>query len=55
LIERSRSRRTGRRLVDIAEAVSTSHLLASQTAPLSGNSHPLGARAESVSEDQPEH
>jgi AmiR/NasT family two-component response regulator len=36
---RSHSRRTGRKLVDVADAVSISHLLlATETAPVSGNS-----------------
>ena len=38
---RSHSRRTGRKLIDVAEAVSISHLLlASQIAPVSNNSGP---------------
>jgi AmiR/NasT family two-component response regulator len=46
---RSHSRRTGRKLIDVAEAVSTSHLLlAAQPAPASGNSQPSDLGAEDV-------
>jgi two-component system, response regulator / RNA-binding antiterminator len=53
---RSHSRRTGRKLIDIAEAVTTSHLLlATQPVPASRNSHPAGVDAEDVPTAQPEH
>ena len=53
---RSHSRRTGRKLIDIAEALTTSHLLlATQPAPVSRNSRPSGVRSEDVPTVQPEH
>jgi response regulator NasT len=42
---RSHSRRTGRKLIDVAEAVTTSHLL---LAPVSNNSPSSGVRTEDV-------
>ena len=53
---RSHSRRTGRKLIDLAEAVTTSHLLlARQPAPGSTNSQPPGVSAEDVPRAQPRH
>jgi hypothetical protein len=53
---RSHSRRTGRKLIDIAEALTTSHLLlATQPAPASRNSHPSSVPSEDVPTAQPEH
>ena len=44
---RSHSRRTGRKLIDVAEALTTSHLLlATAPAAASGNSHPAGREAD---------
>ena len=44
---RSHARRTGRKLIDIAEAVTTSHLLlVTQTLPASNNSQPSDVRVE---------
>ncbi len=52
---RSHSRRSGRKLIDLAEAVSTSHLLlARPPAPASGNNHPSELRPEELPEAQPE-
>jgi response regulator NasT len=52
---RSQSRRTGRKLIDIAEAVTTSHLLLMpQPAPGSNNSQPSDAHIEDVPTVQPE-
>jgi response regulator NasT len=52
---RSHSRRTGRKLIDIAEAVTTSHLLLMpQPAPGSNNSQPSDAHIEDVPAVQPE-
>jgi hypothetical protein len=51
---RSHSRRTGRKLIDVAEAVTTSHLLlAPQPARASNNSQPSGVPAEDVAGVQP--
>ena len=52
---RSHSRRTGRKLIDVAEAVTTSHLLlATQPAPASSNSHPSQVRADDLPTAQPD-
>jgi hypothetical protein len=52
---RSHSRRTNRKLIDLAEAVTTSHLLlARQPAPGSKNSQPSGVHAEHVPNAQRE-
>jgi AmiR/NasT family two-component response regulator len=52
---RSHSRRTNRKLIDVAEAVSTSHLLlARQPAPASTNSQPSGVGTEDAPRAQPE-
>ena len=52
---RSHSRRTGRKLIDVAEAVSTSHLLlASPYDPASRDGQPAGVSAEQTQRDQPE-
>jgi hypothetical protein len=46
---RSHSRRTGRKLINVAEAATTSHLLlAAQPAPATTKSQPSGVRAEPV-------
>lgn len=52
---RSHSRRTGRKLIDVAEAVTTSHLLlATKRAPESGNSRPSDVPTEDVPRPAPE-
>ncbi len=52
---RSHSRRTGRKLIDVAEAVSTSHLLlAPPYDPASRDGQPAGVPAEQTLRDQPE-
>ena len=52
---RSHSRRSGRKLIDLAEAVSTSHLLLARLpAPASGNNHPSELRPAELPEPQPE-
>jgi len=53
---RSHSRRTGRKLIDIAEAVSTSHLLllALPGDPATLNSHPHGVPASETQSAQPQ-
>ena len=52
---RSHSRRSGRKLIDVAEAVSTSHLLlGSRSDPFSRDSQPAGVSAEQVPRDRPD-
>ena len=51
---RSHARRTGRKLIDVAQAVTTSHLLlAAQTEPASKNSRPAEVRVEDQVEGSP--
>jgi hypothetical protein len=52
---RSHSRRTGRKLIDVAEAVTTSHLLLlTHPAPASENSQPSNVSAEDLLRAEPE-
>jgi ANTAR domain len=51
---RSHSHRTGRKLIHVAEAVATSHLLLpGPTEPHSGDSQPPGTLAEGAPKPQP--